>query len=995
MAARAISQTIKLEGAEEIQRLLAGIGNIGEKAMAQIAAATGEATKKLEAVSNAVAGVEKSFASVGGAAQQFSGAVSNLGGSFNNFQSALQNTITRTTLLVGAITGAGAAIAAFVVKGIKAVDDLDEQAQALGLTAQKYQELAFAAGESGVKTGQFSSAIRRLSQEIEQESARQSKALLGFIDNARKGFDDMGGRIKIIGDQIPNTFKFIADATGALQEKLKGTNTPLIAIRQEVERLVRAKDWETLGALLSGTGVKLPGSGNSVVDTLRRQAEGAKDAIRQLGVEFKKAENGQVDLYDVIGQIADKFQELPDGVNKTALSMDLFGKAAGPAMVPFLNQGRAGIEALLAKMRELGVGLSKDQIAAANSAARAYDIFARSVENAKNSVATAFAPLTTAVAGGLTEFIAKNKASIDAFATSINQKALPYVKAFFDLISGRENNSAEADRLRQLAQTATSVGQAFQQAATVIGQAFTVILGFLDQVATLINQTFGTNLSGGALAFIIVLTQLVGGFALLASGLRLVVGFFGAFQAGLLLAGTAITLLFNTVRALIVTLAAMGPTGWIILGIIALAAAIGLLIYNWDAVTAAVKRAWAAFREWLGVRPEEDIFDWIGRKFDEQWQKIKKKALEKIDFRESDDVWTWLERQFDKVVEKIKQKAIELAEFLKRTLTQSPEVAPSPTDPTAGTTQGVPLLGGQSPFDRLPQSQNIEDRRGETSGQLQQLEQEGRAMLERLAQFAQQVGEQVTAALNTMVTAASQSAGQFAQAFTGAGDLIGQLLASSIQRAADGINQIIGGIGQAVQAALDSLVSAIAAVAAQVDSMIASVIAALEAAVARAQALAQAAREAAAAAAAAGGGGGGFASGGYTGAGGKYQPAGIVHRGEYVQPARVVSQPGVLAFMEILRRSGDLQGTIARFARGFADGGFVNSLRDGLTAFPMPGFATGGFVPAAPNMPHLGTVDLSLGNGVVARVGVDQSAVDQFRRAGIHRQLVRAGKIVR
>lgn len=66
-----------------------------------------------------------------------------------------------------------------------------------------------------------------------------------------------------------------------------------------------------------------------------------------------------------------------------------------------------------------------------------------------------------------------------------------------------------------------------------------------------------------------------------------------------------------------------------------------------------------------------------------------------------------------------------------------------------------------------------------------------------------------------------------------------------------------------------------------------------------------------------------FAAGGYTGPGGKFQPAGIVHRGEHVQPQNVVRQPGVLAFLEALRRSGgDLQAVIARIP-GFATGGLV------------------------------------------------------------------------
>jgi len=53
----------------------------------------------------------------------------------------------------------------------------------------------------------------------------------------------------------------------------------------------------------------------------------------------------------------------------------------------------------------------------------------------------------------------------------------------------------------------------------------------------------------------------------------------------------------------------------------------------------------------------------------------------------------------------------------------------------------------------------------------------------------------------------------------------------------------------------------------------------------------------------------GFASGGYTGAGGKYEPAGVVHKGEYVFDAASTKRLGV--------------GNLEALRRGYAEGGFV------------------------------------------------------------------------
>jgi hypothetical protein len=89
-----------------------------------------------------------------------------------------------------------------------------------------------------------------------------------------------------------------------------------------------------------------------------------------------------------------------------------------------------------------------------------------------------------------------------------------------------------------------------------------------------------------------------------------------------------------------------------------------------------------------------------------------------------------------------------------------------------------------------------------------------------------------------------------------------------------------------------------------------------------------------------------------------FEPAGVVHRGEYVQPQHIVRQPGVLAFMEMLRRSGDLAGTISQFMRGFSVGGFATSLSHQL-AFEPPrlSYAGGGLVNPAIGALHPVTIN--------------------------------------
>ena len=70
-----ISQRIALEGAEEIKRMLAEIGQTGEKAFEQVQGAVETAQSNLAKVSAAVEGVEKQVGKVAAAGRNLVGAI--------------------------------------------------------------------------------------------------------------------------------------------------------------------------------------------------------------------------------------------------------------------------------------------------------------------------------------------------------------------------------------------------------------------------------------------------------------------------------------------------------------------------------------------------------------------------------------------------------------------------------------------------------------------------------------------------------------------------------------------------------------------------------------------------------------------------------------------------------------------------------------------------------------------------------------------------------
>ena len=76
--------------------------------------------------------------------------------------------------------------------------------------------------------------------------------------------------------------------------------------------------------------------------------------------------NGKIKATEqILLEIADKFSNYSDGANKAALAMALFGKA-GANLIPFLNNGRAGIEAMGIELERLGGVIMPDAARQAN-----------------------------------------------------------------------------------------------------------------------------------------------------------------------------------------------------------------------------------------------------------------------------------------------------------------------------------------------------------------------------------------------------------------------------------------------------------------------------------------------------------------------------------------------------------------------------------------------------------------------------------------------------
>ena len=94
----------------------------------------------------------------------------------------------------------------------------------------------------------------------------------------------------------------------------------------------------------------------------RDAAADADTPLKSLNVQTRDADGSTRGLNEVLMDVADKFHAMPDGVEKTTIAMQLFGRS-GKDMIPVLNLGRDGITELEQKAHELGLTLSGANLA--------------------------------------------------------------------------------------------------------------------------------------------------------------------------------------------------------------------------------------------------------------------------------------------------------------------------------------------------------------------------------------------------------------------------------------------------------------------------------------------------------------------------------------------------------------------------------------------------------------------------------------------------------
>jgi len=140
---------------------------------------------------------------------------------------------------------------------------------------------------------------------------------------------------------------------------------------------------------------------------LAKAAESNSDAFATLGIEIKTADGHFRPHRDLLADIAQRFAAMPNGVEKTTLALELFGKQ-GLSMIPMLNSGADGIREMMDEARAFGLVVAPDAAAGANALNDNFQKLHLAVQGLARTALAELLPVLLDLTNRLIEWIKQN-----------------------------------------------------------------------------------------------------------------------------------------------------------------------------------------------------------------------------------------------------------------------------------------------------------------------------------------------------------------------------------------------------------------------------------------------------------------------------------------------------------------------------------------------------------------------------------------------------------
>jgi hypothetical protein len=348
-------------------------------------------------------------------------------------------------------------------------------------------------------------------------------------------------------------------------------------------------------------------------------ASKANEALRSIGISSTDTQGKIRSVDAVMLDIADKFSKLPDGAQKTALAMDIFGKS-GANLIPMLNGGREA-------MSQYSATITTEMAQAADKFNDAINMIMRELAGPFNQAITAALPYITQLAQQLGEALPGAIAAL-----------VPVLTGFLGVLT----------QIGQWFATLTPQQQGFVAGAAALTVAFIALAPAITAIITVFT-VLGPLIAGIAAA-IVGIPAVIAGWA----------GAIGPLAAGLSGLGQILVAVFS------------GPVGWV-----ALAIAAGAAIYAFrdqigqafQAIGGFIADAAAGFKT-VFIDPTIQLGQHVIQFFTQSWAQLAEYLKKPFEM-----AWQWIQQSFIAPLQNAFQQAVQ---FIQNAWSNMQQIISSP-----------------------------------------------------------------------------------------------------------------------------------------------------------------------------------------------------------------------------------------------------------------------------------------------------------------------------
>jgi lambda family phage tail tape measure protein len=201
-------------------------------------------------------------------------------------------------------------------------------------------------------------AMLRIKADVQGENnirrlGNSMQGLQGQVKNAALGFSNLRGAVAGFGAAIAGSA--VVGGLAAIVKQAIDAGDELFNLQAKTGVAASALIGIGNAAKLADVDMATLGKGLTKLNVnLVKAAEGNEDLGRKfdaLGVAVKTADGQVVPAEKALKQIADRFADMPDGAQKAAAAVAIFGKS-GADLIPLLNEGAAAMDKFTYKVGE-------------------------------------------------------------------------------------------------------------------------------------------------------------------------------------------------------------------------------------------------------------------------------------------------------------------------------------------------------------------------------------------------------------------------------------------------------------------------------------------------------------------------------------------------------------------------------------------------------------------------------------------------------------------